>query len=178
VGGRNLIAPPPTSNALRRITQFGSVFSNFATYSLVALATSLPQASASPAYLWSMAIPSTLKGSDIILGIFFNMYNSATQFAINDAFDYGIYIDSTPIGLGDSTMIHYVQTTASNYAISSGGIALGTNAILGYSPILLSFTIPGGATNLQVGISNSTIGLTTAAQIGVAASIFSYTKNF
>ena len=177
-GGRDLIAPPPTSNALRRITQFGSVFSNLAPYSLVALATSLPQASASPAYLWSVAIPSTLKGSDIILGLFFNLYNAGSQFSVNDNFDYGIYVDTTPIGLGDSTTIHYVQTTASNYAMSSGGIPLGTNAILGYKPILLSFTVPGGATNLQVGISNSSIGLTTAAQIGVAASIFSYTKNF
>lgn len=177
-GGRNLIAPAPISNALRRITQFGSSFANLAPYSLVSLASSLSIGSATPAYLWSMAIPSNLKGGDVILGIFFNLYNSATQFAINDAFDYGIYIDSTPTGLGDSTTARYVQTTASNYAISSGGIALGTNAILGYNPILLSVTIPGNATNLQVGISNSTISLTTAAQIGVTVSIFSYTKNF
>lgn len=177
-GGRNLIAPPPTSNAIRRITQFGSVFSNLASYSLVALATSLPQASPTPAYLWSLAIPSTLKGSDVILGIFFNLYNAGSQFSVNDTFDYGVYIDSTPIALGDSTTVRYVQTIASNYAISSGGIALGTNAILGYSPILLSISIPGGATNLQIGISNSSIGLTTAAQIGVEATAFSYTKNF
>lgn len=177
-GGRNLIAPPPTSNAMRRITQFGSTFTTLAPYSLVALASSLSIGSATPAYIWSTAIPDNLKGGDVILGIFFNLYNSATQFAVNDAFDYGIYIDSTPIGLGDSTTARYVQTTASNYAISSGGIALGTNAILGYNPILLSVTIPGGATNLQIGISNSTIGLTTAAQIGVTVSIFSYTKNF
>ena len=177
-GGRDLIAPVPISNALRRITQFGSSFSNLVPYSLVSLAIGLGIGSATPAYLWSTAIPDNLKGGDVILGVFFNMYNSATQFAVDDAFDYGIYIDSTPIGLGDSTTARYVQTTASNYAISSGGIALGTNAILGYNPILLSITIPGGATNLRIGISNSTISLTTAAQIGVTVSIFSYTKNF
>ena len=177
-GGRDLIAPVPISNAIRRITQFGSSFSNLVPYSLVALASSLSIGSATPAYLWSTAIPDNLKGGDVILGVFFNMYNSATQFAVDDAFDYGIYIDSTPIGLGYSTTARYVQTTASNYAISSGGIALGTNAILGYNPILLSITIPGGATNLRIGISNSTISLTTAAQIGVTVSIFSYTKNF
>jgi hypothetical protein len=177
-GGRDLIAPVPISNAMRRITQFGSSFSNLVPYSLVALASSLSIGSPTPAYLWSTAIPDNLKGADVILGVFFNMYNPDTQFAIDDAFDYGIYIDSTPIGLGDSTTARYVQTTASNYAISSGGITLGTNAILGYNPILLSITIPGGATNLRIGISNSTISLTTAAQIGVTVSIFSYTKNF
>ena len=104
--------------------------------------------------------------------MFFSLY-SATQFASNFAMDYGLYIDSTPISIGESNTVHYVQTTASTYAMSSNGYLLGTNGVTGLTPLQVPLYIPPSATNLVLSVANLTSALSPVglnpAYVGVTA---------
>jgi len=161
------------------ISQFKQNTSSLATYALTAIANAVTQNNATPTVIWSAAIPSNSLGLNVIITVFFNMYNASTQFTVGQTFSYGIYIDGTPISADTTTTTTpYTQTTASNYALSSGGVLLGTNGILGLKPIIIATTIPATATNLQIAISNSSTALTTATQIGANVIFTYYTKNF
>jgi hypothetical protein len=161
------------------IAQYKTNTPSLATYALTAIANAVSQNNATPVVVWSAAIPSTSLGLNVIITVFFNMYNASTQFTVGQTFSYGIYIDGTPISADTTTTTTpYTQTTASNYALSSGGVLLGTNGILGLKPIIIATTIPATATTLQIAISNSSTALTTATQIGANVIFTYYTKNF
>ena len=174
------IVPVNTSgNTMGIIAQYKTNTPTVASYSLAAIANAVSQNNATPTIVWSAAIPATALGLNVIITIFFNMYNASTQFTVNQTFGYGIYIDGVSLSADSTTAtIPYTQTTASNYALSSGGVLLGTNGILGLKPIIIAATIPATATALQIGIVNSSVALTTATQIGANVIFTYYTKNF
>ena len=174
------IVPVNTSgNTMGIIAQYKINTPTVASYSLTAIANAVSQNNATPTIVWSAAIPATALGLNVIITIFFNMYNASTQFTVNQTFGYGIYIDGVSLSADSTTAtIPYTQTTASNYALSSGGVLLGTNGILGLKPIIIAATIPATATALQIGIVNSSVALTTATQIGANVIFTYYTKNF
>ena len=174
------IVPLNTSgNTMGIIAQYKTNTPTVASYALTAIANAVSQNSATPTVVWSAAIPPAAIGLNVIITIFFNMYNASTQFIVNQTFSYGIYIDGVPLSADSTTAtIPYTQTTASNYALSSGGVLLGTNGILGLKPIIVSASIPATATALQICIANSSVALTTATQIGANVIFTYYTKNF
>jgi hypothetical protein len=115
--------------------------------------------------VWSNALPTEVKGRVGTLGMFFNM-NSLTQFASNTSFDYGVFIDGTSIGYGESNTTRYVQTTTSTYAFSSNGIVLGTGSMSPYHPLSFPLYISPQATTLSIGIRNSSVGFSPIQSIG------------
>ena len=128
------------------------------TYSLATISNAVAANSGTPTIIWSATIPAGAKGRNAILQLFFNLY-CASNFAAGQNFFYGIYVDGTPLAIGDATTIKYVHTAATQYAISLGGVALGTNALMGYQPVGIPFTIPAGASQIQLGITNSSLGM-------------------
>ena len=121
--------------------------------------------------VWSNALPTEAKGRAGTLGMFFNMY-SATQFASNTSFDYGVYIDGTSISYGESNTSRYVQTTTSTYAFSSNGFVLGVGGMTPYQPISFPLYIPPQANALTIGIANANVGFSPIASVAPA-----YTSN-
>ena len=137
-----------------------TVYNLSGTYTLANIANTVNSLSATPAYIWTVAVPSNAKGKNGILAIFFNLY-SATQFTTNQYFDYGIYVDGVAQMLGDSTgTIRYVQTAAGNYAMSSGGVSLGTNGLVNGFPLILPISFLVGASQIQIGLKNSLSAMT------------------
>ena len=117
--------------------------------------------------VWSNALPTAAKGRAGTLGMFFNMY-SATQFASNTSFDYGVYIDGSSISYGESNTSRYVQTTTSTYAFSSNGYVLGVGGMTPYQPISFPLYIPPQATTLSVGIANASIPFSPVQSVALA----------
>ena len=117
--------------------------------------------------VWSNALPTAAKGRIGTLGMFFNMY-SATQFASNTSFDYGVYIDGSSISYGESNTSRYVQTTTSTYAFSSNGYVLGVGGMTPYQPISFPLYIPPQATTLSVGIANASIPFSPVQSVALA----------
>jgi hypothetical protein len=174
------IVPVNTSgNTMGVIAQFKGNSSALATYTLVAIANAVPLSSATPAVVRQAAIPPASLGLNVIIAVFFNLYNASTQFTVSQAFSYGVYIDGTALSTDtNTTTVPYTQTTASNYAMSSSGTLLGTNGILGLKPLMITTTIPLTAQYLQISLSSSSVALTTATQIGASVIFTYYTKNF
>jgi hypothetical protein len=161
------------------IAQYKTNATVISNYSLTAIANAVTQNNATPTVIWSAAIPANSLGLSVIISVFFNLYNASTQFTVGQTFNYGIYIDG--VALSSDTLnptIPYTQTTASNYAGSSGGILLGTNGILGLRPLMITTTIPATATSLQISLTSSSTALTTATQVGASVVFTYYTKNF
>ena len=175
-----IIVPVNTSAVtMGLITQYRANTPALATYALAPIANAVSQNSATPVVVWAGVIPAAALGLNVIISIFFNFYNASTQFTVGQTFNYGIYIDGTSISTDPmNATITYTQTTASNYAMSSGGTLLGTNGIIGIRPLMITATIPLTASNLQIAIANSSVALTTATQIGPSVTFTYYTKNF
>ena len=174
------IVPVNTSgNTMGVISQFKGNSSALATYALAAIANAVPLTNATPAVVWQAAIPPASLGLNVIIAVFFNLYNASTQFTVSQTFNYGVYIDGTALSTDtNTTTVPYTQTTASNYAMSSAGTLLGTNGILGLKPLMITTTIPLTAQYLQISLSSSSVALTTATQIGASVVFTYYTKNF
>ena len=117
--------------------------------------------------VWSNALPIAAKGRAGTLGMFFNMY-SATQFASNTSFDYGVYIDGSSISYGESNTSRYVQTTTSTYAFSSNGYVLGVGGMTPYQPISFPLYIPPQATTLSVGFANASVPFSPVQSVALA----------
>lgn len=128
------------------------------TYSLATINLTVAASSATPTYIWSAAVPSGAKGKGAILQLFFNLY-TATNFFAGQTFNYGIYVDGTPLVIGDSTTVQYIQTAAVAYAINSSGVSRGTNGFTGYNPLIIPVSFSETASQIQIGISNSTLPL-------------------
>lgn len=168
-----------TSVTMAAIAQYKTNTPALATYALVPIANAVPLNSATPVVIWGGVIPAAALGLNVIITIFFNLYNASTQFTVGQTFNYGIYIDGVSISADPTNaLVTYTQTTASNYAISTGGTLLGTNGIIGIKPIMITTTIPLTASNLQIALSSSSVALTTATQIGPSVVFTYYTKNF
>ena len=127
-------------------------------YSLVTFAATVSTSSGTPSYIWSVAVPSAIKGKTGILQLFFNMY-LVSNFLANQTFNYGIYVDGVAVSVGDSATIAYTHTSLSPYAISSGGVIRGTNGFLGNSPIVVPVSFSSGASLIQIGITNSSAAM-------------------
>jgi hypothetical protein len=168
-----------TAVTMGAISQFRTNTPALATYALAPIVNAVSQNSATPVVVWGGVIPADARGLNVIISIFFNLYNASTQFTVGQTFSYGIYIDGTSISPDPTNaVVTYTQTTASNYAMSTGGTLLGTNGILGLKPIIITTTIPLTASNLQIAIASSSVALTTATQIGPSIKFTYYTKNF
>jgi len=135
------------------------------------IANAVSAGSSTPVTIWSNALPNGVKGRSGMLSIFFNLY-SLTTFASNFAMDYGFYIDSTPISIGESNTVHYVQTTTSSYTNSSNGYPLGTPIVTGLTPITVPLYIPPSATNLVLSVANLTSAMSPVQSVSIA-----YTSN-
>ena len=174
------IVPVNTSgNTMGIIAQYKTNNPILAAYGLIPIANAVSQSSATPVIVWGGVIPTGALGLNVIISIFFNLYNASTQFTVGQTFNYGIYIDGTSISPDPTnSLVTYTQTTASNYAMSTGGTLLGTNGIIGLKPLIITTTIPLTANNLQIAIASSSVALTTATQIGPSITFTYYTKNF
>ena len=155
------------------LSRFMSTYYNLSgAYALVNIANTVSLSSATPAYIWTVAIPSNAKGKNGILAIFFNLYSSA-PFLANQSFDYGVYVDGVIQMLGDSTgTLHYVNTGATNYMMSSGGISLGLNGLVNGFPLIIPVSFLASASQIQIGLKNSSAQMT-----GVAAVAPAYSSN-
>lgn len=169
-----------TSVTMGSISQYKGNSSALATYALTAIANAVTINNASPTVVWQATIPTAALGLNVIMSVFFNLYNSSAQFTVGQTFSYGVYIDGVPLSIDSSTTtLPYTQTTASNYALSSAGVLLGTNGILGIKPIMITATIPATATNFQISITSSSAAMATnTMQIGASVVFTYYTKNF
>jgi hypothetical protein len=133
-------------------------------YSLATIALTVPSASSSPTYIWSVPVPTGAKGKSAILQIFFNLYSS-TGFFEGQSFNYGIYVDGKALTIGDITSVPYVQSKPNTYAMSSGGVSYGTTGILGYNPLLLPVTFSAISSHIQIGITNSAIPISSVSSV-------------
>jgi hypothetical protein len=134
------------------------------TYSLATIAVTVASLSATPTYIWTAAVPSGAKGKSGILQMFFNLY-VATNFFAGQSFNYGIYVDGVPLAIGDSTTIPYTHTSATPYALSSGGVVRGTNGFQGLNPIVIPVSFSSGASLIQIGISNSSLAMSSVTSV-------------
>jgi len=169
-----------TSVTMGAISQFKSNSSALSSYTLTAIANAVTINNATPTVVWQAAIPAAALGLSVIMSVFFNLYNSSAQFTVGQTFSYGVYIDGVALSTDSvNTTLPYTQTTASNYALSSGGVLLGTNGILGIKPLMITATIPATATNFQISITSSSAAMATnTMQIGASVVFTYYTKNF
>jgi hypothetical protein len=129
------------------------------------------QLNATPTVIWSNVLPSTVKGHAGVLSVFFSLYSSGS-FASNFSFDYGLSIDGAPLSYGESSNVHYVQTTTSTYAISSNGYTLGTNGFHGLLPLSIPLYVGPSASLLQITMANASAGLSPVTSVAPA-----YTSN-
>jgi len=138
------------------ISNFMSTFYNLSgNYSLVNIANGISGNSATPAYVWTVSVPPNAKGKNGILALFFNLYASA--FTVGQSFDYGVYVDGVSQLLSDTGTLHYVQSVASTYALSSNGVSMGTN---GPVQLLIPMAFATSASQIQIGLKNSSAGMT------------------
>jgi hypothetical protein len=161
-GGHGLVVITPSypKTLFTLISSFMSTYYNLSgAYALANIANAVSSGNSSPAYIWTVAVPSGAKGKNGILALFFNLY-STTAFGTGQYFDYGIYVDGVAQLLGDSTgTLRYVQTASGNYAMSSGGISLGTNGLINGFPLILPVSFSSSASQIQIGLKNSQLGL-------------------
>jgi hypothetical protein len=146
------------------------------TYSLATIAVTVASASGTPTYIWSAPVPAGAKGKAGVLQLFFNLY-VATNFFAGQNFNYGIYVDGVSLAIGDTTTVQYTHTAATPYAINSGGVVRGTNGFTGFSPLLIPVSFSSGASVIQIGITNSSLSMSsvTSASPFVTSNIFTAT---
>lgn len=138
------------------LSSFMSTYYNLSgAYALANIANGISANSATPAYVWTVAVPPNAKGKNGILALFFNLYSSA--FTVGQSFDYGVYLDGVSQLLSDTGTIRYVQSSASTYALSSNGVSMGTNGLV---QLLIPMSFAPSASQIQIGLKNSTAGMT------------------
>ena len=97
--------------------------------------------------------------------------STTAGFAANAYFDYGLYVDGTAIGIGDTTTMRYVQNAQNTCAVSWNGYSLGTNGMMPYSPLTVPVSLGSSASNLQIGIKNSSAALNVVASYAPSATV-------
>lgn len=143
----------------------------FSSYTGMAIANTVTSNNATVTYVWSNSIPSEAKGRAGTLAMFFNLV-CASGFQANQTFDYGLYIDGTSITYGDANTCRYTQTGVSTYAVSSNGYVMGTGGMTPFSPLSIPLYISPTASQLQIGIANSSFLLSPVSSISLG-----YTSN-
>ena len=155
------------------LSSFMSTYYNLSgAYALANIANSVTSLSATPAYVWTVSVPSGAKGKNGILAVFFNLFSSG-QFAANQYFDYGVYVDGVAQMLGDSSgTLRYVQTALGTYAMSSSGISLGTNGLVNGMPLFVPLSFAASASQIQIGLKNSSAQMTP-----ISSQVIAYSSN-
>jgi hypothetical protein len=71
--------------------------------------------------------------------------------------------------LGDATgTLRYIQTAGGNYAMSSGGISLGTNGLVNGFPLIVPLSFAASASQIQIGLKNSLTAMSPVLSSGPA----------
>jgi hypothetical protein len=155
------------------LSSFMSTYYNLSgAYALANIADSVTSLSATPAYVWTVSVPSAAKGKNGILAVFFNLFSSG-QFTAGQYFDYGVYVDGVSQMLGDSSgTLRYVQTALGTYALSSGGISLGTNGLVNGLPLFIPVSFAASASQIQIGLKNSSAQMTP-----ISSQVIAYSSN-
>lgn len=130
------------------------------TYSLANIANAVTSLSSTPVYIWTVSVPTAAKGKNGILAVYFNLFGG---FLSSQYFDYAVYVDGVSQFQGDLGTMRYVQTSAGQYAISNGGISLGLNGIVCGQPLFIPLTLSASASQIQIGIKNSSAAMTPVA---------------
>ena len=167
-GGQGIIGPPGATGPAGSTPSFGYYTISSFNQSIIANAVSILNTSVT--YISQTPIPSAIKGRSGQLSVFFNL-STTVGFAANSYFDYGLYIDGTAIGIGDTTTMRYVQTAQNTCAISWSGYPLGTNGMMPYTPLTVPVSFAAGASNLQIGIKNSSLALNVVASYEPSATV-------
>jgi len=167
-GGQGSVGPPGATGPAGSVASFAYYSISSFNQSIIANAVSI--LNTSPVYISQMPLPSAVKGRSGQLSVFFNLSTTA-GFAANSYFDYGLYVDGTALGIGDTTTIRYVQTAQNSCAISWDGYSLGTNSMMPYSPLTVPVSFAAGASNLQIGIKNSSAALNVVASYAPSATV-------
>jgi len=128
-----------------------------------ALANAVTMSNATPTMVWSGAVPAQAQGRTCMLNMYIDISNT-TAFPVAAFFDFGIYVDGVGQGFGPTKTVRYVQR-------SSNVLAMGTNIMTPLSPITIPITFSPTASNVTVGLLNSTVALSTSAVVGVDARI-------
>ena len=138
----------------------------FASYATGAFANTVAASNASVTYISSTVIPESAKGLSGLLSLYFDINSPGFYFGSNQ-FDYGVYIDGSSVGLGPfSKTVRYQHTVpASSYMMTSNGYSLGTNSINPLSPLSVPVSIGSTASNLQIGLLNSTVSMGSLASL-------------
>jgi len=128
-----------------------------------ALANAVTMSNATPEMVWSGAVPAQAQGRTCMLNMYIDISNTSA-FPVAAFFDFGIYVDGVGQGFGPTKTVRYVQR-------SSNVLAMGTNIMTPLSPITIPVTFSPTASNVTVGLLNSTVALSTSAVVGVDARI-------
>jgi hypothetical protein len=167
-GGQGVIGPPGATGPAGSAPSFSYYTISSFNQSIIANAVSILNTSVT--YISQTPLPSAVKGRSGTLSVFLNL-STAAGFAANQYFDYGLYIDGTAIGIGDTTTMRYIQTAQNTCALSWNGYPLGTNGNMPYSPLTVPVSIGAGVTNLQIGIKNSSAALNVVASYAPSATV-------
>jgi len=132
-------------------------------YTGMALANAVTMSNATPTMVWSGAVPAQAQGRTCMLNMYIDISNT-TAFPVAASFDFGIYVDGVGQGFGPTRTVRYVQRL-------SNVLAMGTNIMTPLSPITIPVTFSPTASNVTVGLLNSTVALSTSAVVGVDARI-------
>lgn len=132
-------------------------------YTGTALANAVPLSNATPTTVWTRAVPSTVQGKSCLVNIYVDI-TYATGFPLATFFDFGVYVDGVGQGVGPTTTVRYTQA-------ASNTLAMGSNIMTALRPISIPITFAPTATNLTIGLLNSSMAIPTTAVIGVDARI-------
>lgn len=133
----------------------------FVNYATGAIENTVAVSNSTATYIRTADIPTAAKGLSGLLSVYFDINSPGFNFGSNQ-FDYGVYIDGSGVGLGPfSKTVRYNQTSNSSFMISSNGVPMGTNAITPLLPLTIPVSVPANASKFQIGLLNSSIGLST-----------------
>ena len=150
-GPIGVTGPTPSSAASLSLVLISS-------FNQAVIANPVATATSTITYISQLSIPAAAMGRNGTLLTFFNL-STAGGFYAGQYFDYGFYLDGVPLGMGEMTTNHYIQTASNTNAISWGGYSLGSNGMSGYFPISIPITVATNSCNLQIGIMNSSASL-------------------
>ena len=129
-------------------------------------------------YIRTADIPTAAKGLSGLLSVYFDINSPGFNFGSNQ-FDYGVYIDGSGVGLGPfSKTARYTQTVNTSTMIASNGVPMGTNSITPLLPLTIPVSIPANASKFQIGLLNSSVGLSTISSLMSSGSSNTYPSTF
>lgn len=154
-----------------------SLLVSISEYQKLPIANTVSALNSNTTVIREIAVPESIKGTTGLLSVYFDIDASGYAFGSN-RFDYSVLIDGSGIGLGPSARrVRYTHTVASSASmLSSNGVSLGTNSISPLTPLTIPTTINPNATNLQIGIANSSIGMGAVPTVISTGTVTSFTS--